>query len=370
MNLEERIAAVAAAAAGFSWLSGLTTENLTRWIELELGQSLNNRRPQKYGNQHCLILPLSPILHVVSGNTPHAALQSLIRGVIVGATNWMKVPRERLPEVDTFVSALPSEIRPELAGDLQSRWMEEAEAVVVFGSDETVQEFSRRSLPSQRFLAHGHKISLGMIWGLCDSQIAEGIARDVFSFDQQGCLSPQFLFVAGDSAEFARQLSMELKKQRAKSETPARERGVAAALRAFREEWKFRAATEPGVFFWESPGNLDWVVIHDPSPALVANPLHGTILIKPMGSDPELVLLPVRRFISTIGLSAVNPESVNLAVRAGAQRICQIGEMQSPALTWHHDGWPALSSFVRYVDVEGLQQESEAPEQWSDGVVE
>ena len=193
MNLEERIAAVAAAAAGFSWLSGLTTENLTRWIELELGQSLNNPRPQKYGNQHCLILPLSPILHVVSGNTPHAALQSLIRGVIVGATNWMKVPREGLPEVDTFVSALPSEIRPELAGDLQSRWMEEAEAVVVFGSDETVQEFSRRSLPSQRFLAHGHKISLGMIWGRCDSQIAEGIARDVFSFDQQGCLSPQFL---------------------------------------------------------------------------------------------------------------------------------------------------------------------------------
>ena len=195
-----------------------------------------------------------------------------------------------------------------------------------------------------------------------------------------------FFYVAGDSAEFARQLSMELKKQRAKSETPARERGVAAALRAFREEWKFRAATEPGVFFWESPGNLDWVVIHDPSPALVANPLHGTILIKPMGSDPELVLLPVRRFISTIGLSAVNPESVNLAVRAGAQRICQIGEMQSPALTWHHDGWPALSSFVRYVDVEGLQQESGrgsvveygvwssgemvVMEKWSSGVME
>jgi hypothetical protein len=356
MNLEDRITAVAsaAAAAGFYWLSDLTSENLTRWIELELGQFLNSPRPQKYGNQHCLTLPLSPILHVVSGNTPHAALQSLIRGVIVGATNRIKPPLGGLPEVDTFVHALPKEIRPELAGELQSRWMEEAEAIVVFGSDETVQEFSRRSLPSQRFLAHGHKISLGMIWGRCDSRIAEGIARDVFSFDQLGCLSPQFFYVAGDSAEFARDLSAELKKQRAKPETAERKRGVAAAaLRAFREEWKFRASTEPGVFLWESHGNLDWVVIHDPNPRLVANPLHGTILIKPMGSDPELVLSPIRRFISTIGLSAVNPESVNLAIRSGAQRICRIGEMQNPPLTWHHDGWPALSSFVRYVDVEG-----------------
>ena len=96
------------------------------------------------------------------------------------------------------------------------------------------------------------------------------------------------------------------------------------------------------------------MVVHDPNPALVANPLHGTILIKPMGSDPELVLSPIRRLISTIGLSAVNPESVNLAIRVGAQRVCRIGEMQNPPLTWHHDGWPALGSLVRYVDVEGL----------------
>ncbi len=354
MNLDQRIAAVASAASGFHWLGNLTTESLTRWIRLELGQSLGNPGFQPYGNQHCLALPLSPILHVVSGNTPHAALQSLIRGVIVGALNWMKVPHEGLPEVDAFVRALPKETRPELARELPSRWMEEAEAIVVFGSDETVQDFSRRSLPSQRFLAHGHKISLGMIWGRCDSRIAEGIARDVFLFDQLGCLSPQFFYVATDSGEFAHQLSIELKKRPAKSETAARERGSAAALRAFREEWKFRAATEPGVFLWESLGNLDWVVVHDPNPALVANPLHGTILIKPMGPDPELVLSPIRRLISTIGLSAVNPESVNLAIRVGAQRVCRIGEMQNPPLTWHHDGWPALGSLVRYVDVEGL----------------
>jgi acyl-CoA reductase LuxC len=354
MNLEARIAAIVAAAAGFPWLGDLTTENIRRWIRLELGEYLSDREPRSYGSQHCLAVPLSPILHVVSGNTPHAGLQSLVRGVIAGATNWMKLPREGLPEVDIFARALPRELRPELAGEMPPAWMEAAEAIVVFGSDETVQEFSRRVLPFQRFLPHGHKISLGLIRGQCDLPLAEGIARDVFPFDQMGCLSPQFFYVAGEAVEFASRLAKHLETRPRKSEPSGRAAGIAGALRAFREEWKFRAATEPGVSVWESLGNLDWVIIHDPAPGLVANPLHGTIFIKPMPSKPELALAPIRRLISTIGLFPVNPESAALAIRCGAQRICQIGQMQHPPLTWHHDGWPTLGSFVRYLDVEGM----------------
>ncbi|MBV9105091.1 MAG: hypothetical protein JO313_03620 [Verrucomicrobia bacterium] len=355
MGLENRITAIVSAAAEFSWLGDLTLKNISRWIELELGEFLNSPELQRYGNQHCLTVPLSPILHVVSGNTPHAALQSLIRGLIVGATNWIKLPQEGLPEVDSFVSRLPKEIQPELATHLRPGWMEEAEAVVVFGSDTTFREFSQKILPTQRLLVHGNKISLGLIWGRCNEQIAGGIADDVFPFDQLGCLSPQFFYVAGDSAEFASQLSKLLNCQRTKPRPAVKEQpGTAAALRAFREEWKFRAATEDRVFIWESPGNMDWAVIHDPDFGLVANPLHRTILIKPMPPDAEVALSPIRRLISTIGLYPVNRESVNLGVRSGAQRLCPIGQMQNPPLSWHHDGWPALGSFVRYVDVEGL----------------
>lgn len=354
MRLEDRIAALVAAAAEISWLVDLTFASISHWIELELGHFLSDPEPQPYGNQHCLTRPLSPILHIVSGNTPHAALQSLIRGVIVGATNWIKLPQEGIPELDIFVGALPKQLRPEMATELRPNWMVEAEVIVVFGSDETVREFSQRVLPSQRFLSHGQKVSLGLIWGRCDPQIADGIARDVFPFDQLGCLSPQFFYVAGDSAEFALQLSQQLERQRPRAFAPTREGQTAGALRTFREEWKFRAATESGVFLRESRGSLDWVVIHDPEPGLVTNPLHGTIFIKPMPADAELALSPIRRFISTIGLHPINRESINFGVRLGAQRICQVGQMQYPPLTWHHDGWPALGSFVRFVDIEGL----------------
>ncbi len=95
-------------------------------------------------------------------------------------------------------------------------------------------------------------------------------------------------------------------------------------------------------------------MIHDPAPDLVHNPLHGTIIVKPMPSDPKTALFPIRRLISTIGLHPLDLETVALAVRSGAQRVCQIGQMQEPPLTWHHDGWPSLASLVRYVDVEGL----------------
>jgi Acyl-CoA reductase (LuxC) len=354
MRLDDRIAALVTAAAKVSWLVDLTFENISRWIELELGHYLSDPKLQPYGNQHCQTYPLSPILHIVSGNTPHAALQSLIRGVIVGATNWIKLPHQGIPELDIFVGALPKELRPEMATELLPNWMAEAEIIVVFGSDQTVREFSQRALPSQRFLAHGQKVSLGLIWGQCDPQIAERIARDVFPFDQLGCLSPQFFYVAGDSAEFALQLSLQLERQPPRALASERDRETAGALRAFREEWKFRAATTPGVFLRESQGNLDWVVIHDPKPELVTNPLHGTIFIKPMPPDAELALSPIRRFISTIGLFPINQESVHFGVRLGAQRICRIGQMQYPPLTWHHDGWPALGSFVRFVDIEGL----------------
>jgi hypothetical protein len=354
MKLNDRIAAVVSATAEVGSLGKLTSQEITEWIELELGQFLHDPDLQRYGHQHCLALPLSPILHIVSGNTPQAAWQSLLRGVLVGARNWVKMPKEGLLEVETFVKALPEELRPALSTGLEPKWMEEAEIIVVFGSDETVREFSGRILPSQRFLAHGHKISLGLIWGRCDLQLTEGIVRDVFSFDQLGCLSPQFFYVAGDSTEFAYELSKELEKQPQRLTTTVRKLSTAAALRAFREEWKFRAAAESEVGFWDSHGNLDWVVIHDPTTGLVHNPLHGTIIVKPMPLDPKTALFPIRRLISTIGLHPLDLETVALAVRSGAQRVCQIGQMQEPPLTWHHDGWPSLASLVRYVDVEGL----------------
>ena len=36
----------------------------------------------------------------------------------------------------------------------------------------------------------------------------------------------------------------------------------------------------------------------------------------------------------------------------GVTRVCPLGQMQNPPLTWRHDGRPALGDFVTWVDWE------------------
>lgn len=349
-NLRNRAEAVAIAAKPFPWLGDLSKEKILAWVELELpGFSKSARQP--YGEHQVIAKPLSPILHIVSGNTPHAALQTLIRGILVGAKNILKLPEDDLPEVGEFIQRLPDELKPSAGRVLEPDWFTQAEAVVVFGSDETVQYFQQRIQPWQRFLPHGHKISFGLIAGSFDQGVVQGAARDVCVFDQSGCLSPQFYFVDGDGKAFAEKLAEQLPALISAPRSWSQE--TAVSLRTYREEWKFRAATEPGVIVLESPRSLDWLVIYDPSPTLAQNPLHCTVLVKPMPKSLEQSLEPIRRHISTIGVHPADASLAALAVKLGAQRVCAIGQMQNPPLTWHHDGWPSLATLIRYVDVEG-----------------
>ena len=38
--------------------------------------------------------------------------------------------------------------------------------------------------------------------------------------------------------------------------------------------------------------------------------------------------------------------------RMGVHRVCPIGQMQRPPLSWHHDGRPNLADLVQWTDFE------------------
>lgn len=350
MNLEERIEAVVGASSEFPWLGRLTVKAVREWIVLELGDP--PLMPQRYGRHQVVATPYSPILHIVSGNTPHAALQTLIRGILVGGENLVKIPSNGLPEVERFVGLLPKPIQPMIDHGLPDSWVETAAAIVVFGSDETIATFASRVRPWQRFLPHGNKVSFVIILGDYPETIAQVAARDVHAFDQLGCLSPQFFYIENHPERFGAQLANGLENLSRCSPLPERAIESAAAIRSFREDWRFRAAMDPRIHLWESRESLEWTVILDPDREFKAGPLHRTIFVQNLPAHPERLLAPLKRFISTIGIYPMNSETVQLAVRIGAQRVCPVGEMQNPPLTWHHDGWPSLSSLVRFVDIE------------------
>ena len=63
----------------------------------------------------------------------------------------------------------------------------------------------------------------------------------------------------------------------------------------------------------------------------------------------------VRGQVSTVGLAATKLDAADLVRQLahwGVTRVCPIGKMQNPPLTWRHDGRPALGNYVRWTDWE------------------
>ena len=61
----------------------------------------------------------------------------------------------------------------------------------------------------------------------------------------------------------------------------------------------------------------------------------------------------VREKISTVGIAAP-PEKMSELARSfalhGVTRICSLGQMQNPPLTWRHDGRQVLGDLVTWTD--------------------
>jgi hypothetical protein len=55
--------------------------------------------------------------------------------------------------------------------------------------------------------------------------------------------------------------------------------------------------------------------------------------------------------VSTVGIAAHNDQARELATelaRWGVTRVCPLGQMQNPPLTWRHDGRPALGELITW----------------------
>ncbi len=359
-----RAVSLAAAAAPFRDLLGeITPDDLLALVRTDLGHEGMLDGLQAHGGHLARAVAPGTILHVVSGNTPHAGLQSLLRGLLLGSYNLCKLPSGGLvPELAAFRAGLPPELAAavELSETLPDAWLTRADAIVVFGSDATVAELRRRARPDQTFLAHGHRVSLGIIFEGDEAPSADAAACAVSLFDQQGCLSPQGFYVRETSAlnarAYAERLAAALARRHAAHPRAAPGLEGSAALAAWREEWRFRAANAPAQHaLWTSPGSTAWTVLYDGAdPAFTPSPLYRTVVVKPLPADLRGALAPVRPFLSAVGLWPATREHADwlAAQDLGASRFCALELMQFPPLTWHQDGITPLASLVRWVDAE------------------
>jgi len=349
-----RAKALAEVASHFALLGSVSADEFLETVALELGHAeiLDGFRP--YGPHFSKAIPSSTILHIVSGNTPHAALQSLLRGLLLGAHNLVKLPNGGLPEVDRFVSLLPDDLRRQvvLSEELPDDWLRQARAWVVFGRDETISHFRALVGPDVLLEAHPHRVSLGLVFADPHGASARHAARDASLFDQRGCLSPHDFYVQGDARNYAATLAVEMARQEAINPRGPLTPSEAAEIHSLRTSLRFRAASDPRVQLWESDGNTAWTVIYEEDPAFTASCLNRVVYVKPLPADLPTALGPARTWVGAIGIWPATPDHAEIAATLTPSRICPLGTMQDPPWTWHQEGRQTLAPFVRWVDFE------------------
>jgi hypothetical protein len=121
--------------------------------------------------------------------------------------------------------------------------------------------------------------------------------------------------------------------------------------------YEIRAAHSADTQLWASPGSTAWTVVYEAEPAFQQSCLHRFVHVKAVRDLTETLQAAerVRGQVSTVGLAADAPNRRALAqalAEWGVTRVCPIGRMQQPPLTWRHDGRPALADLVTWTDFE------------------
>jgi hypothetical protein len=314
------------------------------------------------------------ISQVLAGNIPGSGLDGIVFALLVKSATLVKTASAAsllptlfarcLTQVDPALGTCVSIITwPGGQTELEDVAFSRADVVVASGSEESLTAI--RARVRGRLLGYGHKVSFSVIAKEALSKDVEDLAHhtayDIALFDQQGCLSPQLIYVEGDGAitpkAFAELLAQglhhwqhELPRGRVSPE-------ASMAIRRERDEAEWRALAGKDLVLYASPGGTEWTVIYDADPMFTPSPLYRTIRVKPLQTLAQLtpLLAPWRPYLEATGIAAPPDRTTFLAAilgQAGVSRICPIGTMQTPPLSWRHGGRPRIAELVRWMEVE------------------
>jgi hypothetical protein len=236
--------------------------------------------------------------------------------------------------------------------------LDESDAVVAQGGDETIAAIRARVRTGRPFLGYGHKLSLAAIGpSVAPESAAQSLAVDVALWDGRGCLSPAWALVhdspRGRAAELAHALAVALEEI---DETLPRGRLIAAES-ADLLELRARAAVRDGTRLELAAGASSWTVVLESGEVRPPAGSLRFLSVVPFTDLDGLVRFsaPLAPHLSCVGHAGFGADVARLsalAADAGASRLCPLGRMQLPPLDWNHDGQGPLRPLVRLIDVE------------------
>jgi hypothetical protein len=357
---------------------GFRKKELYRFLDEEFDNPgiLDNFRPRKSGGFTRAYGP-ELIFHIFSGNVPGLPVWSMIMGLLLKSAGIGKTSSgeplmavlfaQSLAEIDSNLAECFA-VLPWKGGtdDFENVLLERVDAVVVYGSSQTVEQIKRRVHRPIPVLGYGHKVSFAAIGreALTADRYQDTVhrlANDVSIYDQQSCLSPQTVFVESDGVisprQFAQLLASELdhyEKRRPRAKLTDSE---IHAIRSLRNRYEAMSISDPEIEVYASRPGTEWTVVFHGGPGFEGSPLNRSVHVFACEHLENTIgyLKPYRVFLQTVGV-AVSPNRLELLAhhfaQEGVSRITALGQMTLGVPGWHHDARFNLVDLVRLVDIE------------------
>lgn len=369
------LSAEMAAAVLDGMASDWTRPRLSALLRSELGDPrvLDDFAPATEGAR---VMAFGPRLcvQIVAGSVPGVGVTALIRSLLVKAPTLLKPGRGDVVLPTLFARAL-READPGLADalavvywpggrpELDGAVLAAADVVAAYGADETVAALRRLVPVTARFVGYHHRVSVGIVGreALRDPHLGEtagDVARAVALFDHGGCVSPQLVFVEGDSevAEaFGTGVARELDLIEQRWPSGRLDEARASALHQMRGTAELLAAAGEAAVI--HGGAAPWTVIVGPESAGVVPGTGRVVRVRAVRDavDVTALLVGLSPHLQTVGVAGLGArlEDIARALGAvGASRVVPFPSVAFPPPWWHHDGRGPLTELVRWVDLE------------------
>ncbi len=289
-------------------------------------------------------------LVVLPAEPPGLILQSLLPALAARAPVLFKSSRAEPHFAPAFLSALSQRLPalgdayavatwtggdPEVEAPLHAS----ARLVVAYGGEETVGAL--QTAASGRIVTFGPKLSLGWVGPGADPERAgRGMAVDIATFDQRGCLSVHAVFAEPPIAGvFATALASALNELATELPPGRTDPAGRAGVRLAREDADLRGLT------WYGNGLDDGTVILETDLQIIPSPGLRTVRVHPAADVPPLHEWHGR--LQGLAIAGDLPPAVHEAfLEAGVSRFAPAGALQTTGAAWRNGGIDLAAEFA------------------------
>jgi hypothetical protein len=302
--------------------------------------------------------------HSLAGNVPGVGLLGIVAALVAGVPSLVKTA-EREPLLPLLFAESLAGVEPRLAAALAvAHWpggsrvhqrlaVSRASVVLAYGRDDSIASLAAHAPP--RLLRFGPHLSVAVVCReSAGPDVAAVAARQVALFDQQGCLSPQYLVLEEGEPETTDAFLAALIEsfRRLAVELPQAPLTLGEATAAWRhlehQRWREQEGEPVRVL---ADRTARFSVVCDRGETLPPSPLNRHLVVLSVADlgRARARLEQLAGTIETIGVAAPASRRGELAALAdtcGAHRLCPLERMQAPPFAWRQSGHARLASLL------------------------